>query len=104
MHQSDNVTEHAKTHIAENFTNTELGLVRIARNLDLEGMAVFDVVRHCYEIIMSTPAHEIEIRGKNYYLRSQQHRAVLTINRSSLAIITAKRIDCEDVAQPNDLS
>ncbi len=86
-----NITEKTKHFIAENFKNTDLGLVRIAKNLDLQDLAVCDVVRHCYNIILSTPVSEIEIRGKNYYLYSQKHSAILTINRSSLGIITAKQ-------------
>jgi hypothetical protein len=86
-----NITEKTKKFIAENFKNTDLGLARIAKNLDLQNMADSDIVHHCHEIILSTPVSEIEIRGKNYYLYSRKYSAVLTINRSSLGIITAKQ-------------
>ena len=86
-----NIAEKTKKLIAENFRNTDLGLVRIAKNLGLQGMADSDVAHHCHKIILSTPVSEIEIRGKNYYLYCQKFSAVLTINRSSLGIITAKQ-------------
>ncbi|MCP4185518.1 MAG: DUF3781 domain-containing protein [Hyphomicrobiales bacterium] len=91
MHRQNNITEKTKKFIAENFRNTDLGLVRIAKNLGLQDMPVSDLIRHCRKIILSSSISEIEIRGKNYYLYSEEHSAVLTINRSSLGIITAKR-------------
>ncbi len=90
MRRQSLITEDTKKFIAENFKNTELGLVRIAKNLGLQNMGDRDVVRHCHKIILSTPIPKIEIRGKNYYFYSHEYSAVLTINRSSLGIITAK--------------
>ena len=90
MSQQVAVTEEIRELIAKNFKTTELGLVRIARNLGLRGNDDSYVIRHCHKIILSTPIARIEIRGKNYYLYSQEYAAVLTINRSSLGIITAK--------------
>ena len=88
---SDNeVTESVRDFIAANFKNTELGMVRIARNLGLSGLSDDEIVAHCREIILSTPVEEIVVRGKNYYVHSQKHSAILTVNRSSLGIITAK--------------
>ena len=91
MHGQNLVTEDTKEHIAENFINTELGLVRIAKNLGLQGMEDSEIINHCHKIILSTLISKIEVHGKNYYLYSQEYSAVLTINRSSLGIITAKR-------------
>ncbi len=85
------VTEDTKEQIAENFKNTKMGLVRIAKNLGLQGMEDSDIINHCHKIILSTPISKIEVRGKNYYLYSQEYSAVLTINRSSFGIITVKR-------------
>jgi len=90
MRRQNLITKDIKKFIAGNFKNTELGLVRIAKNLGLRGMDDSDVVRHCHKIILSTPIPRIEVRGKNYYLYSHEYSAVLTINRSSLGIITAK--------------
>jgi len=91
MRRQNRITEDTREFIAGNFKNTELGLARIAKNLGLQGMDDSDVVRHCHKIILSTPIPKIEVRGKNYYLHSQEYSAVLTINRSSLGIITAKQ-------------
>lgn len=90
MFEPERITETQKQFIADNFGNTELGLVRIAKNLGLQAMSDSDVVSHCHKIILSTPTQEVEIRGKNYYFNSQEYSAVLTINKSSLGIITAK--------------
>lgn len=84
------ITETVRDFIAENFKNTELGLIRIARNLGLSGMSDDEIVNHCRKIILSTPVQEIEVHGKNYYVNSNKHSAILTVNRSSLGIITAK--------------
>ncbi len=91
MHKHDHIAENTKEFLAENFKNTELGLIRIAKNLQLLDMATCDIVGHCRKIILSTPPEKIEERGKNYYLYCQEYSAVLTINKSSLGIITAKR-------------
>ncbi len=91
MHEPEHITETQKQFIADNFGNTERGLVRTAKNLGLQAMSDSDVVRHCHKIILSTPIQAVEIRGKNYYFNSQEYLAVLTINKSSLGIITAKR-------------
>ncbi len=90
MRRQIRITEVTREFIAGNFNNTNLGLVRIAKNLSLQDMDDSDVVRHCHKIILSTPLSKIEVRGKNYYLYSDEYSAVLTINRSSLGIITAK--------------
>ncbi len=87
----DRETGNTREFLAENFRNTELGLIRIRRNLGLQDMTNRDIVDHCRKIILSTPVEIIEERGKNYYLYSQKYSAVLTINRTSLGIITAKR-------------
>ncbi len=85
------VTVQIRDSLAESFTNTEMGLVRIARNLDLSGFSNDEIVAYCRRVILSTPVDNIEVRGKNYYLYSNEFTAVLTINRSSRGIITAKK-------------
>ncbi len=86
-------SDKAKTreYISEKFTTTELGFFRIARNLNLSGMSNDDILVHCRKIIVSTPDEKMELRGKNYYLYSSKYSAVLTVNKSSLGIITAKK-------------
>jgi len=67
------ITEDTREFIAANFKNTEMGLVRIAKNLGLKGMDNNDIVQHCHKIILSTPIQKIEIRGKNFYLYSPEY-------------------------------
>lgn len=85
-----NISEATKVLIADNFKNTELGLERIAKNLGLQGLSTAELITHCRRIIQETPIQDVEIRGKNYYFHSTEYSAMLTINRSSLGIITAK--------------
>jgi hypothetical protein len=61
---------------------TELGAVRIARNLGLTS----EPVAYCKERIRSAVC-SIERRGKNWYATID--REVITINARSLTIITA---------------
>lgn len=91
MQDQSHVDDEMKKLIARNFSNTKMGLIRIANNLELFNMSDIEIVDHCRNIIESIPIDKIETRGKNYYLYSQEYSAVLTINRSSLGIITAKR-------------
>lgn len=63
---------------------TELGVVRIKRNLSLE---TDDVVEWCREKI-KLPNAEIVCRGKNYYVKIDG--CVITVNAHSFTIITAK--------------
>lgn len=64
---------------------TELGVVRIKRNLSLE---TDDVVEWCKEKI-KLPNAEIVRRGKNYY--AEIDGCVITVNAHSFTIITAKK-------------
>ncbi|GAB5488008.1 MAG: hypothetical protein Pars2KO_15780 [Parasphingorhabdus sp.] len=91
MTELKRITENTREDLADNFKNTELGLIRIAKNLNLLDMADADIVSYCREIILATPKEKIEQRGKNYYLHCPEHSTILTINKSSLGIITAKR-------------
>lgn len=63
---------------------TELGVVRIKRNLSLE---TDDVVEWCKEKI-KLPNAEIVRRGKNYY--AEIDGCVITVNAHSFTIVTAK--------------
>lgn len=89
-HNNPDITAEIKTRIADHFGNTEMGLIRIARNLFLTDLSDAQIVEHCHNIILATPLDAIKIHGKNYYLSCEKYRAILTINRSSLGIITAK--------------
>lgn len=67
---------------------TELGVVRIKRNLSLD---TYDVVSWCREQIKNPDASIIR-RGKNWYV--DIHSYEITVNASSYTIITAhKKLD-----------
>jgi len=63
---------------------TELGLVRIKRNLDLDSE---DVVTWCKEKISNS--NEIVMKGKNWYVYFDD--VVITVNAHSFTIITAHK-------------
>ena len=64
---------------------TELGAVRIKRNLSLE---CDDTVKWCRDKILSAEA-VIERKGKNWYITVEG--CVITVNAYSYTIITAHR-------------
>lgn len=65
---------------------TELGEVRIKRNLSLE---CDDTVKWCRDRILS-PEAVIERKGKNWYVTV--NGAVITVNAYSYTIITAHKL------------
>lgn len=67
---------------------TPLGEERIKRNLRFEGME-FDVVKLMRDLILDDSATAVG-KGKNWYITSGHCR--ITINASSLTIITAHRL------------
>ncbi len=67
---------------------TRLGEERIKRNLHFEGME-FDVVKLMRDMILDDSATAVR-RGKNWYITSGH--CLITINASSLTIITAHRL------------
>ena len=76
------------TSLAENIAQlhtTSMGIGRIKRNLNIDT----DPVEWCRAAILSENA-AIERQGKNYYVTA--NGAVITVNASSLTIITAHRI------------
>lgn len=85
--------QNLKTSIAENFKNTELGFLRIKRNLKIDSYSDLKTENHLKKIILSTPLERIETIGKNYYFRNNKYNAVLTVNSHSLTVITAKKIN-----------
>ncbi len=84
-----------KTNISENFQNTELGMVRIKRNLQLSDLSTGELEAFLKNVLISTPLEKIETKGKNHYFTNHYHNAVLTVNSGSLTIITAKKIDAK---------
>ncbi|MBE6839346.1 MAG: DUF3781 domain-containing protein [Ruminococcus sp.] len=67
----------------EKLHTTELGEIRIKRNLSLGDV---DAVEWCRKIITDKASH-IERRGKNYYVRNG--KTEITVNAHSYTIITA---------------
>ena len=65
---------------------TELGVLRIKRNLGLE---VADIVAWCREKIES-PTSSITRKGKNWYVTTKE--CIITVNAHSYTIITAHKI------------
>ena len=65
---------------------TDLGVVRIKRNLSLD---VVDVVGWCREKILDEEAL-IERQGKNWYIEVEN--CVITVNAYSFTIITAHKM------------
>lgn len=69
----------------ERIHTTEMGVERIAKNLELNNI---DVVEYCKEIIKNKKS-DVEKKGKNYYVYFEDK--ILTINSSSFTIITAHK-------------
>jgi hypothetical protein len=69
----------------EKIHSTELGILRIKRNLELETK---DVVNWCKRKIKQTD--NIHKKGKNWYVVGKNY--ILTINSYSYTIITAHKI------------
>ena len=65
---------------------TELGKIRIQRNLELD---IDDVVSWCKSIIPFSS--NIERKGENRYVKTDDY--IITINAYSYTIITAHKID-----------
>jgi len=86
------MNKNLKTSIAENFRNTELGFLRIKRNLQISGYSDLETEDYLRGIILSTPLECIETRGKNHYFTCSKFNAILTVNSHSLTVITAKLI------------
>ncbi|CCV63911.1 hypothetical protein BN85403340 [Alteracholeplasma palmae J233] len=64
---------------------TELGKIRILRNLEIENT---DVVGYCKTIIKD-PLSTITEKGKNFYISKAD--ITLTVNKHSYTIITAHK-------------
>ena len=64
---------------------TEMGVVRIKKNLDIDD----DAVEYCRALILD-PRAEISRNGKNWYVSVEG--VVITVNAHSCTIITAHRV------------
>lgn len=70
----------------EKLHTTELGVVRIKRNLGLE---TDDVISWCKEKIRSAEEKSITRKGKNYYIKTDD--CTITVNAYSYTVITVHK-------------
>ncbi|MGL1958427.1 MAG: DUF3781 domain-containing protein [Colwellia sp.] len=81
-----------KNEIASEFKNTELGFVRIKKNLAITHFTDEQAESFLKNVIESTPLESIETKGKNHYFKCFEYKAILTVNSHSFTVITAKPI------------
>jgi hypothetical protein len=86
------MNEELKTSISNNFKNTELGFLRIRKNLGITNYSDVETEDYIREVIDATPLENIETKGKNHYFNCVKSNAVLTVNSHSFTIITAKKL------------
>jgi hypothetical protein len=79
--------------IADQFQNTELGFLRIKKNLNIVYFTDGETEKYLRKIILSTPLEFVETKGKNHYFKCFEHNAILTVNSHTFTVITAKRIE-----------
>ena len=70
----------------EKLHTTELGAIRIKRNLGLE---TDDVISWCKEKIRAAEEKSITRKGKNYYIKTDG--CTITVNAYSYTVITAHK-------------
>jgi len=81
------------TTVSNQFKNTELGFLRIKKNLNIVHFSDEETETYLNKIILSTPLEHIETKGKNHYFTCSKYNAILTVNSHSFTIITAKKIN-----------
>ena len=87
------MNETLKLSISNKFKNTQMGFIRIKKNLDISNLSDDKTEIYLKEIILSTPIKDIESIGKNHYFKNIKYNAILTVNSHTFTIITAKQID-----------
>jgi len=87
------MNEILKLSISNKFRNTQMGFIRIKKNLDISNLSDDKIELYLKEIILSTPIENIESIGKNHYFNNIKYNAILTINSHTFTIITAKQIN-----------
>lgn len=85
------MNETRRENIANNFRNTELGYLRIKKNLKITHFKNSETESLLKKIILSTSLKDIQTKGKNHYFLCLSENAILTINSNTLTIITAKQ-------------
>ncbi|MFM2485189.1 DUF3781 domain-containing protein [Celerinatantimonas yamalensis] len=87
------MNENIKSNIVNQFKTTELGFLRINKNLNIVDFSDKETEEYLRKILLSTPLENIETRGKNHYFECFEYNAILTVNIYSLTVITAKLIN-----------
>jgi len=87
------MNETLKLSISNEFSNTQMGFIRIKKNLDITNLSDDKTEIYLKEIILSTPIEDIESIGKNHYFKNIKYNAILTVNSHTFTIITAKQIN-----------
>ena len=87
------MNEILKATIVSSFKNTQLGFLRIRKNLDILNFSDTETEAYLERILSLTPLEDIKKEGKNYYFKCIQKNAILTVNSHSFTIITAKQIE-----------
>ena len=87
------MNETLKLSISNEFRNTQMGFIRIKKNLDISDFSDDKTNIYLKEIILSTPTKDIESIGKNHYFKNIKYNAILTVNSHTFTIITAKQIN-----------
>lgn len=87
------MNETLKQSISNKFKNTQMGFIRIKKNLNISNFSDEKTEMYLKKIILNAPIEDIESVGKNHYFKCLQHNAILTVNSHTLTVITAKQID-----------
>jgi predicted kinase len=86
------MNEILKLSISNEFKNTQMGFIRIKKNLDISNFSDEKTETYLKEILLATPLKDIESIGKNHYFTCLKYNAILTVNSHTHTIITAKQI------------
>ncbi|MDF1882067.1 DUF3781 domain-containing protein [Sulfurimonas sp. MAG313] len=86
------MNEALRLSLSNKFRNTQMGLIRIKKNLNITHLSNDELIIHLKKIILSTSLQNIETKGKNHYLKCLEYNAILTINSHTFTVITAKEI------------
>ena len=86
------MNETLKLLISNEFKNTQMGFIRIKKNLNISDFSNDKTESYLKKIIFSTPIENIESIGKNHYFKNIKYNAILTVNSHTFTIITAKQI------------
>ena len=87
------MNETLKLSISNKFRNTQMGFIRIKKNLNITNLSNEKTEDYLKKIILTTPIENIESIGKNHYFKCIKHNAILTVHSHTFTIITAKQLN-----------